>query len=571
VLPENYEQFVSNLLEFIPKDRVETDPLKTILLAQDASFYLYVPKVVITAKNEDEVRRIILLARANKTPITFRSGGTSLSGQGQTDSVLVRLAEGWTDYKIFDEGNRIRLEPGLKGAQVNKLLIPYERKIGPDPASIQICKIGGIVNNNSSGMCCGTQQNAYHTMDSIRIVLADGTVLDTSNDRSIESFRQTHGKLLENLLKLKQKVLENGDLVNLIKVKYKIKNTMGYSINAFLDFEDPLDILTHLIVGSEGTLAFVSQVVYNTVPEYPNKGSSLVIFKDVFLAAQAADILAKNQLASAVELMDNLSLKAVVKTSSNIPEIIKEVPDGVAALLIETRAPTKSDLDSYMLSITKALGAAKSINDVEFTTDLDLCNSLWNIRRAIIPAVAKQKIQGSATVIEDIAFPIENLADATLGIQKLLEKYDYPEGVVFGHALAGNLHFIINQNFQKNESVEHFRVFLDDIANLVVKKFEGTLKGEHSTGRNMAPYLEFEWGKTAVDIMRDVKKVFDPEGIFNPGNMINDDPYIHVKNIRRPLEVQHPVIDRCVEVNFADAVCRNPDFIPSELLLDKDV
>ena len=571
MLPENYKRFVSNLSEFISEDRIETDPLKTVLLAQDASFYLYVPKVVVTAKNEDEVRRIILIARENKTPITFRAGGTSLSGQGQTDSVLVRLAGGWTDYEIFDGGEKIKLEPGLKGAQVNNLLVPYERKIGPDPASIQICKIGGIVNNNSSGMCCGTQQNTYHTMDSIRIVLVDGTVLDTASGESIESFRQTHRKLLESLLKLKQKVCANGNLVDLIRRKYKIKNTMGYSINAFLDFEDPLDILTHLIVGSEGTLAFVSQVVYNTVPEYPNKGSAFVIFKDIFFAAQAADILAKRRLASAVELMDNLSLKAVAKTSSNMPEFMKEVPDGGAALLIEARAPTKPDLDACMLSIVNALEPAKSINGVKFTSEPDLYNLLWNIRRAIIPAVVKQRLQGSATVIEDVAFPIENLAYAVLGIQELFEKYDYPEGVVFGHALAGNIHFVINQNFKEKESVEHFRLFLDDVASLVVKKFEGTLKGEHSTGRNMAPYLEFEWGKAAVDIMKEVKEVFDPEGIFNPGNMINDDPYIHVKNIKRPFEGQHPVIDRCIEVNFEDAVCRNPEFIPSELLLDKDL
>ena len=568
MLPENYERFVSKLLEFIPGDRIETDPLKTILLAQDASFYLYVPKVVVAAKNEDEVRRIILLARENKTPITFRSGGTSLSGQGQTDSVLVRLVDGWMDYHIFNEGNKIRLEPGLKGAQVNKFLIPYEKKIGPDPASIQICKIGGIVNNNSSGMCCGTQQNTYHTMDSIRIVLVDGTVLDTSNNESVVSFRQTHGVFLKNLLKLKQKVLKNSNLVKLIERKYKIKNTMGYCINAFLDFEDPIDILTHLVVGSEGTLAFVSQVVYNTVPEYPNKGSALVVFEDIFFATQAADIIARSQMASAVELMDSLSLKAVAKTSSSMPEIIKQVPDGGAALLIEARAPSKSALDVSMLNITNILSSVKNLNGVKFTTEIDLYNSLWNIRRAIIPAVAKQRLKGSATVIEDVAFPIENLASATLGIQKLFEKYDYPEGVVFGHALAGNLHFIINQNFQQKESVEHFRVFLDDIASLVVKKFEGTLKGEHSTGRNMAPYLEFEWGKDAIDIMREVKEAFDPDGLFNPGNMINDDPYVHVKNVRRPLEGQHPVIDRCIEIDFEDAVCRNPEFIPPELLLD---
>jgi D-lactate dehydrogenase len=135
--------------------------------------------------------------------------------------------------------------------------------------------IGGIAANNASGMCCGTAQNSYQTVDSMRVVFADGALLDTSDDRSRNDFAASHGQMLDNLSSLANTVRSNAILAARIRHKFKIKNTTGYSLNALVDYDDPFDILVHLMIGSEGTLGFISEIVYKTVVEHLNKASAL--------------------------------------------------------------------------------------------------------------------------------------------------------------------------------------------------------------------------------------------------------------------------------------------------------
>jgi D-lactate dehydrogenase len=156
----------------------------------DASFYRLIPQLVIRVESEDEVVALLKLAQRDHVPVTFRAAGTSLSGQAISDSVLIVLGDNWNAREIRGQGTQIRLQPGVIGAQANAWLAPFGRKIGPDPASINACKIGGIVANNASGMCCGTAQNTYHTLAGIRLVLADGTRLDTEDAASVAAFRR---------------------------------------------------------------------------------------------------------------------------------------------------------------------------------------------------------------------------------------------------------------------------------------------------------------------------------------------------------------------------------------------
>ena len=203
MLPEKYRQFYLKIKRTIASRDIITDPLRTITFGTDASFYRLIPKIVINVHNEKEVQLILREASKLRLPVTFRAAGTSLSGQAISDSILVRLGQGWRKYRVFANAEKIQLEPGIIGSQANAILAEFDKKIGPDPASIDSAKIGGILANNASGMCCGVAQNSYQTLDSMRLVLADGTAVDTAEDKSRAEFERSHGFLLEQLSQLR--------------------------------------------------------------------------------------------------------------------------------------------------------------------------------------------------------------------------------------------------------------------------------------------------------------------------------------------------------------------------------
>ena len=281
MLTGNYQLLHQQLIKTIDSKRIFHDPLHTLAFGTDASFYRLIPKLVVKAKNEEEVSVILKECSKLEIPVTFRAAGTSLSGQAISDSVLLIAGSHWKNFKIDEDGLRIQLQPGLTGAKANSLLAPYGRKIGPDPASINAAMIGGIAANNASGMCCGTAENSYKTLDSMRIILADGSVIDTSNEESKKQFRQSNPQFIKEIIEMAAAVKENKDLSSRITRKFKMKNTTGYSLNALVDFTDPFEVIQHLLIGSEGTLGFIAEITYKTVVEHPFRASSLMIFPDI--------------------------------------------------------------------------------------------------------------------------------------------------------------------------------------------------------------------------------------------------------------------------------------------------
>ena len=552
MLSSVYAVFYSDLLAFIPDSRIYTDPLRTLAYGTDASFYRLTPAIVVDALSEGEIIEILRLARRHKVSVTFRAAGTSLSGQGVTDSVLVRLGYGWRGYRISEDGGSISLQPGVIGAHANRLLAPLGRKIGPDPASIDSCMVGGIAANNASGMCCGVADNSYKTLLSARIILADGTLLDTANAADKQSFAVSHKPILDGLVALRQKVLADKDLAERIRRKYRIKNTTGYSLNALVDFEDPYEILEHLLIGSEGTLGFFAEVTYKTVQDHPFKASSLMLFSSVSEACRAAIIL-KTAPISSSELMDRASLRSV-EALPGIPAHIAGLGDNVCSLLVETRAASEKDLETQIKTVTKAVQGLDLVQPVTFVDVEKEYAALWNIRKGILPSVSAVRVPGETSLIEDVAVPIESLAAAAQDIQNLFSKYGYSEGVLFGHARDGNLHFCFNQNFEDEKEIARYAAFMDDICDCIAVKYEGSLKAEHGTGRNMAPYVELEWGKAAYALMGEIKTLLDPEGLLNPGVILNNDPKSHITALK-PLTPAHALIDACSECGFCESTC----------------
>ena len=547
-----YKIFYEKLSTLIPKGRMLHDALSTLAFGTDASFYRLIPKLVIRAYNEQEIQFIMKTAWEMDIPVTFRAAGTSLSGQAISDSVLVIATHGFKDYQVMDGGLKIKLQPGIRGGHANRYLQHLGRKIGPDPASIDSAMIGGIAANNASGMCCGTSENSYKTIADLKLILADGTILDTADAESRSNFAKTHENILARLENISKRINSDKELKARIEKKYKIKNTTGYSLNAFVDYTDGIDILKHLIIGSEGTLAFIASVTYNTVINNKYKALALAIYPTIKDACNAVQIL-KGEPVSAVELIDRASIRSV-ENADGVPEFLKTLSDGACGLLIEANAEDDATLNGKMEKITQSICGIATEIPFTFTKDAKEQARLWKIRKECLPTIAGMRRTGTTAIIEDVCFPVPQLADATMDLRRVFHENGYDDAVIFGHALAGNLHFMFNQDFSTPHEVERYRKFMDDVANMVVSKYDGSLKAEHGTGRNMAPFVELEWGQQAYELMKEVKSIFDPKNILNPGVILNSNKNAHIENLK-PCPSTNEIVDKCMECGFCEGTC----------------
>lgn len=578
-MENKHSQFLSAVGAFVPKTAVYTDGLRRFAWGTDAGFYRLVPKIGIRSSNEKEVSRILRAASKYDVPVTFRAAGTSLSGQSISDSVLVVAGKNWERYKVSEDGKRITLEPGIIGSRVNAILKPYGHKFGPDPASIGSCMVGGIVMNNASGMSCGTHANSDKELESVRMVFADGSVLDTGDEASREAFRAGHPDFIKGIEDLRDEILADKELSDRIRYKYSIKNVTGLNIFPFVRFQDPFDIMAHLLVGSEGTLAFMSQVTMKTLPLPAKEASAMVYFGTIREAAEAVVALRKDidpAVLDAAELLDKRSLASVDDP------MLKDYPDkDLTALLLRVTGAGQEDLEANVNRLTDVLRGFSALKGADgdafiFSSDPAVAGKYWAIRSGIFPSVGGMRREGTTCLIEDIAFHIEDLPDATEDLSALLDRHGYDDSCIYGHALEGNFHFIINQSFDSEAEVRRYEAMIRDVAEMVVGKYDGSLKAEHGTGRNMAPFVKYEWGEKAFGVMQRVKDLFDPHGLLNPGVIFNDDPECFLKNFKA-LPVLKPWADdskavepelaeiykklnKCIECGFCEVNCLSCGF-----------
>jgi D-lactate dehydrogenase len=542
----------ATLASILPADRIRDRLIDRIAYANDASYFRLVPQAVVQPNSIGEIQALFQFSQQNRIPMTFRAAGTSLSGQAVTDGILVDISKHWGDYSVEENAGKIRFQPGIVGGFINNVLKPHGRRIGPDPASIDACMMGGILANNSSGMCCGTTENSYKTIHSMTFVLPNGFVLDTSHPNAHKIFENEQPHIAKGLLELKKRVTSNLQLATRISKRYQIKNNNGYLLNAFLDFDHPLDILIHLLIGSEGTLGFIAEGVLHTLPDFNYKYTGQMYFKNIRDAA-AAVYPVKQSGARAVEVMDRESLRAV-ENNAGVPAILKELPAGATALLVEYQAADSATMLQFKKEAGRVIKELNPMHDVQFTDDPIQQAALWKPRKGIIASVGAMRPRGTTSVNEDVAFPVQHLADAVMDLRHLFDDFGYSEGVIFGHAKDGNLHFLVNQAFDTPEQIHHFDKFIRAMVSIVSGKYDGSLKAEHGTGRNMAPFVETEWGAEAYAIMRDLKSLLDPDGMLNPGVLINDDPQAHVTHLKS-LTLVAPEIDKCIECGFCESKC----------------
>lgn len=554
-LPEQYQQLLSELETFIPKNRLYTDELRTLGWGTDASFYRMIPKIVVRTDNEAEVARIVKTCSAHRIPFTFRAAGTSLSGQSMSDSVLIVAGKHWEKYHLSADHDTITMQPGLTGGTVNRLLKPYGRVLPPDPASVNSAMVGGIVVNNASGMNCGVHANSDHTLISARLVLADGTLLDTGDEQSRKSFRKSHPEFIRKIEQLRDSVRANPSLTRRIRYKYSIKNVTGLNLRPLVDYDDPFDIIAHSIVGSEGTLAFLSEITMHTLCEYPYRASAMVYFLTMKESCHAVVTMKKllsdegdmqmsmeRLMVKSAEMLDYKSLASVddpvylqYKKDVDAGKIAGVAPGdyhNLTAILTETKATTEERLQQNIATISKTLAQFALYEPVQFTSDPQVYGRYWAIRSGIFPSVGGTRPVGTSCLIEDVAFHIDDLPEATVKLQQMLADHGYDDACIYGHAFEGNYHFILNQSFESEKEVKRYASMMEDVAKLVVEEYNGSLKAEHGTGRNMVPFVKYEWGEDAYEAMKALKKIFDPDMLLNPGVIFNDDPECFIKHLK---------------------------------------
>ena len=556
-----FSNFLNELRQQLPSDRIYTDELRTLGWGTDASFYRQIPKVVVRSDGEKEISKIVQLCKKHQLPFTFRAAGTSLSGQSCTDSVLIVAGKHWERFTLSPDGESIKLQPGIVGSRVNEILKPYGRVFPPDPASIGSAMVGGIVINNASGMNCGVHANSDRMLLSARIVLTDGTVLDTGDEQSREAFRKSHPEFLKKIEDLRDRVRADEELSERIRKKYSIKNVTGLNLRPLVAYDDPFDIIAHSMVGSEGTLAFLSEVTMRTLRDYKYKASAMVYFMTMKESCEAVvamkklkageedlQMSAEQLMVKSAEMLDYKSLSSVddpvylqYKKDVDAGKIEGVAPGdyhNLTAILTETKGVTHEQLLKKIEMIKECLGQFRLYIPAEFTEDPAVYGKYWAIRSGIFPSVGGTRPVGTSCLIEDVAFPIESLPEATVRLQQLIADHGYHDACIYGHAFEGNYHFILNQSFADEHEVARYAEMMRAVARLVVEDYDGSLKAEHGTGRNMAPFVKYEWGEKAYEAMKELKQIFDPEGLLNQGVIFNDDPDCFIKCLK-PL----PVLD----------------------------
>jgi len=544
------------LQELLPAERIRTRYIDRVTFGSDAGFYFLLPKAVVQPISEEEIGALFGFSRRHSIPLVFRGGGTSLSGQAVTDGILVDLSRHWRRVEPLGAGQLVRVGPGVTGAMVNARLKPFCRKIGPDPSSIGAAMMGGILSNNSSGMCCGVANNAYHTLKHIRFILPGGGTFDTADAADYDRFLRECPGIAAELASLQTEIHADTELREKIRKKYRTKNTVGYSLNAFLDYAHPLDVMAHLLVGAEGTLAFIASATLHTIPQLPFRSTGLLYFPDLHTACGAIPALTQAG-AEAVELMDRASLRAV-EGVPGMPSELKSLPPESAALLVEFQGEDADRLNQRLDRFLQVAPGLSMLYPAVFTGDAAEQELLWKVRKGLFPSVGAVRKSGTTVILEDIAFPVDRLGDALADLRMLFGEFGYDDAIIFGHAKDGNIHFVITQSFGTPVEVDRYARFIDRLVPIVVDKYGGALKAEHGTGRNMAPFVETEWGAAAYAVMHRLKAAIDPPNLLNPGVILSPDRQIHLKDLKQ-LPVVEAEVDKCIECGYCEPVCPSRD------------
>lgn len=555
-----------DLVALLGEDQVLHRVSDLVRYASDASPYRYLPQVVVLPRDVHDVQELLGYCRRSGRHATFRAAGTSLNGQSQSDGILIDVRRHWSGMSVEDDGARLRARPGSILGHAAALLRRHGRRLGPDPASSDVATIGGVLANNAGGMRCTLERDAYHTVASMTFVLPSGTVIDTAASDAEAQFVAAEPELASGLAELREQLLADSELTARVRHKFSIRNTTGYTLAALLDADTPLEIFRRLIVGSEGTLAFIAEAVIDTLPA----PSVTTVTWIALPSAEEAVALVPGLVslgAEAVELMVAPALTAAAQAFPNTPEYWKTLDPGAAALLVEFGAADPADLDQAEARVAELVADADLLHRLDFTRDQELIELDWRIREGLLGIVGRLRPPGAAVVNEDVCFPPARIAEGAADLHALLTEHGFLPGVA-GHAAYGNLHFTLTPKLADPADRERYAAFMSDLVALVVDKYDGSLKAEHGTGINMAPFVRHEWGDKATEMMWRIKELADPHGVLAPDVVLTRDNDIHLKSFKSTPDIED-VATHCIECGYCEAVCpsRNVTTTPRQRIV----
>jgi D-lactate dehydrogenase len=556
------------LAALIGADQVLSRAIDLVRYASDASPYRLIPQVVVAPRNIDDIVALLKYCRENGRHATFRAAGTSLCGQSQSDDILIDVRRHWYGMSIEDGGLAIRVRPGVILGHASVSLRKHGRRLGPDPASIDACTIGGVIANNAGGMRCTIERDSYHTVRSMTLVLASGTVIDTAQPDAEAAFMRAEPDLARGLLELRAELIADRALAGRVRQKFSIRNTTGYRLDALLDADTPLEIFRRLVVGSEGTLAFIGEAVMNTLPMPGATCVTWIALPSIDEAvALVPGLVALG--AEAVELMVAPALKAAAHAFPGTPEYWRTLDPKAAALLVEFGGADDAALDRTEAAARTLVAGANLLQPLDFTRDAEAIEVDWRVREGLLGIVGKLRPEGTAVINEDVCFPPARIAEGAHDLQALLIKRGFLPGVA-GHAAFGNLHFTLTPKLDDPAERGRYGAFMDDLTELVIDKYDGSLKAEHGTGRNMAPFVRREWGDKATEIMWRIKKLADPHGVLAPDCVLSRDDGIHLRQLKSTPTIED-ISDatHCIECGFCEPVCpsRNVTMTPRQRIV----
>jgi len=533
--------------------------------AADASPYRLVPQVVVLPRSVADVANVLAYCREAGRHATFRAAGTSLNGQSQSDDVLIDVRRNWSGCSVEDGGGRLRSRPGTILAHANARLRKYGRRLGPDPASGHAATIGGVIANNAGGMRCTLQRDAYHTVSALTFVLPSGTIINTEEAQAEKKFAKEEAELASGLMALRDELLADKALAERVRHKYAIRNTHGYRLSAFLDGTTPLQIFQRLLVGSEGTLAFIAEAVIQTLPMPELTTVAWLPFPSIDEAIAVVPKLVALG-AEAVELMVAPALTAAGEAFPETPAYWKKLDPKAAALLVEYGAMNQEELSRMEKRVAGAIKDINLLQPFEFITTTEAIELAWHVREGLLGIVGKIRPEGSMVITEDVCFPPERLAQAAHDLQALLAKHGFMPGIA-GHAAHGNLHFTLIAKLDEEDGRTRYSSFMNDLVELVIRRHDGSLKAEHGTGINMAPFVTDEWGQKAVDMMWRIKALADPNGVLAPDVILTRKSDVHLRRLKSIPAIENVTNStQCIECGFCEPVCpsRNVTLTPRQ-------
>jgi len=516
------EQIASDLVGVVRGD-VYADILHRAAYSTDASIYRIVPRCVVAPRDAADVAAVVGYAAAEAIPVVARGAGSGLAGESLSDGIVFNM----TRYmkKIVgaeDNGRTVTCEPGVVLDDLNNYLAQFGSKIGPDPSSANRAVIGGCVANNSTGS--HSLQYGYMSdyVEAIEAVLADGSIVEFKNDVDPEQVKDDG---VASLAKECLSVLAANEAVINKALPQTKRNRSGYNI-AGVCHDGRID-MARLMASSEGTLAIFTKITLRTVPVPVSKGLLQLEFDSLEQMARAVPMIVDSGV-STCELMDKNLIDLAIKA---LPEYRDLLPANAAAVLLCEHVGQTQEQVKKKIELTDA-AVGQMASGRRIVLDPDQQKRLWKLRKDAGPLLyRKRSRKHPAEFMEDVSVDHLRLEDYIVGLLEIGRRYDIVISF-FGHAGDGELHSRPLLDLSEPADVDKMRAIADDVFSLAWS-LGGSISGEHADGLVRAAFIRKQYGDEYYELLCRIKNIFDPDGLMNPGKIINSDPDVMVKNLRR--------------------------------------